>query len=273
MDLKRWKLCCAAGVLVALVTLKLLVPDLGGGLRAKVAEALRLGRDSAAALETLGERLSLRTAAPADEAENAADADAALTLVPVTAAPGRETRYLRYTVEEAVPAGETGPVVPAVVSAFLAQQAAFTDEPIPARVDSAFHVPPFAYVTPVSGCNSSGFGFRLHPLLRIVRFHYGTDFAANSGAEVRAFADGTVSFAGYDDSFGYHLRIDHGGGWESHYAHCSELKVCAGARVSAGTCVALVGATGLATGPHLHFELTKDGLYVNPEYYLSGGAG
>ncbi len=128
---------------------------------------------------------------------------------------------------------------------------------------------PFDHVLPVAGRQSSGFGYRLHPILQIVRFHYGTDVAANTGEEIAAFADGKVLFAGYDESFGWHLKIDHGDGWVSHYCHCSRLLVQNEQSVSRGETVALVGSTGLATGPHLHFELTKDGVYFNPEYYIN----
>jgi murein DD-endopeptidase MepM/ murein hydrolase activator NlpD len=109
----------------------------------------------------------------------------------------------------------------------------------------------------------------MHPILNEVRFHYGTDVAAYSGESVTAFADGTVSFAGYSDSYGNYITIEHSDGWRSLYAHCSILDVKTGESVSAGQQIALVGSTGQATGPHLHFELTHDGVYSNPEYYVN----
>ena len=159
--------------------------------------------------------------------------------------------------------------MPVAVAAFLESQEAFTEYPLPEQVDYGYTELPFSYSIPVKGCNSSGFGYRLHPILNTVRFHYGTDFAAFSGERVEAFADGAVCFAGYDDSFGYHIRIDHGNGWQTLYAHCSTLYVSAGQQVAQGECIALVGATGLATGPHLHFELTHNAEYLNPEYYIN----
>jgi len=90
---------------------------------------------------------------------------------------------------------------------------------------------------------------------------------------VRAFAAGTVTEAGWDDGYGRYLRIAHADGWESLYAHCSALLCAAGDTVEAGDAVARVGATGLATGPHLHFELAKDGVRRNPEYYLAAWEG
>ena len=124
-------------------------------------------------------------------------------------------------------------------------------------------------VVPVAGVSSSGFGYRLHPIKGEVRFHYGTDFAAWTGEDILAFADGKVTFAGYSESYGNYITIDHGSGWESLYAHCSELLVRSGDSVAAGDKIALVGETGLATGPHLHFELKCNGVYINPEYYVN----
>ena len=158
---------------------------------------------------------------------------------------------------------------PPAVAAFLERQAVFADMELPENTDYGYTPLPFAYTLPVAGRQSSGFGYRLHPILDTVRFHYGTDVAANEGENIAAFADGTVCFIGYDESFGWHLKIDHGGGWVSHYCHCSVLFAQDGASVRKGETVARVGSTGLATGPHLHFELTHDGVYVNPEYYLN----
>ena len=128
---------------------------------------------------------------------------------------------------------------------------------------------PFAHASPVAGYTSSGFGYRLHPLENKVKFHYGTDFAANSGTAVCAFADGTVLAAGQDDGYGNYVKIRHADGYTTLYGHCSKLLVRAGETVTMGQEIALVGATGKATGPHLHFELMHDGYYYNPEFYLA----
>lgn len=167
--------------------------------------------------------------------------------------------------EEEQQADET----PAAVSAFLASQEAYSDYGVPEGVDYDIFELPFEYSIPVAGYGSSGFGYRLHPIQEEVKFHYGTDFAANSGDDIVAFASGTVTFAGYSESFGNYITIDHGDGWQTLYAHCSTLLVSGGETVSKGQRIALVGDTGLSTGPHLHFELTKDGVYVNPEYYIN----
>ena len=163
--------------------------------------------------------------------------------------------------------------LPEAVTVFLESQAAFSDYGLPENVDYGYQALPFDFAVPVSGYNSSGFGYRLHPILNTVRFHYGTDFAANSGDDVLAFADGVVTLAARSDSYGNYITIDHGDGWTSLYAHCSRLYVKSGQRVSAGERIALVGSTGLATGPHLHFELQHDGMYLNPEYYVNDVAG
>ena len=153
--------------------------------------------------------------------------------------------------------------------AFLNEQAVYSGYAVPTNVSYAVSELPFAHTSPVAGYTSSGFGYRLHPLENKVKFHYGTDFAANSGMAVCAFADGTVLAAGQDDGYGNYVKIRHADGYTTLYGHCSKLLVRAGETVTAGQEIALVGATGKATGPHLHFELMHDGYYCNPEFYLA----
>ena len=102
------------------------------------------------------------------------------------------------------------------------------------------------------------------PVTEDTRFHYGLDFAAPEGAPVYAFADGEVLVSGSSETAGNYLVLSHGEGWVSQYFHCSELYCKAGDRVSRGDVIAAVGQTGIATGPNLHFELMKDGAYVDP---------
>ena len=167
------------------------------------------------------------------------------------------------------PAQEAEEPVPDAVAAFLESQREFSDYDIPENVSYDYTPYPGEMAVPVAGYNSSGFGYRIHPIKGELRFHYGTDFAAWTGEEVLAFAGGTVTFAGFSDSYGNYITIDHGDGWESLYAHCSRLMAETGDEVEMGETIALVGETGLATGPHLHFELMKDGVYMNPEYYVN----
>ena len=95
-------------------------------------------------------------------------------------------------------------------------------------------------------------------------FHAGLDFPADSGARVTAAAGGRVRFAGYDDGWGLTVTLDHGNGVRTRYAHLSRATVTPGTWVAAGTRIGAVGATGFATGPHLHFEVTIRGANADP---------
>lgn len=128
----------------------------------------------------------------------------------------------------------------------------------------------FSYTTPVAGAVlSSGFGYREHPIEGEEKFHYGLDLAADEGTEIDCFADGTVSAVGESSSLGKYVIVEHGNGYSTLYAHCSRVTVSSAAPVSKGQKVAEVGETGLATGPHCHFELHRDSNYLNPIYYVS----
>ncbi|MCB9169626.1 MAG: M23 family metallopeptidase [Flavobacteriales bacterium] len=115
---------------------------------------------------------------------------------------------------------------------------------------------------------ASGYGMRMHPILKIIKFHAGMDFTAPTGTEVRATGDGTVTFADYSsDGFGIHVIIDHGYDYETLYGHLDEVKVRRGQKVKRGDLIGLVGNTGLSTGPHLHYEVHKGGQPVDPANY------
>jgi murein DD-endopeptidase MepM/ murein hydrolase activator NlpD len=120
---------------------------------------------------------------------------------------------------------------------------------------------------------TSGFGMRRHPILGFSRMHQGVDFAAREGAPVLAAADGEVTEAGWAGGYGRLLRIKHAGGWATGYAHLSRFApgVEPGARVDRGQVVGFVGRTGLATGPHLHFEVVLNGRHVDPMQTPFGG--
>lgn len=111
---------------------------------------------------------------------------------------------------------------------------------------------------------TSGFGLRRHPILGIYRAHSGVDLAAPIGTPVVAASDGVVSLADWRGGYGLSVALDHGGGVESRYGHMSRLNVFAGARVRKGDVIGFVGSTGLATGPHLHYELRVNGTAVDP---------
>lgn len=123
-------------------------------------------------------------------------------------------------------------------------------------------------VTPVLGPLRSAYGYREHPVDGQYKFHSGVDIGADEGEAIGAFASGTVEYIGESDIYGKYLQIDHGQGVKSFYAHCSRLDVQKGQTVTAGDEVALVGSTGNATGPHLHFELKCAGQHVDPAYYI-----
>jgi len=121
---------------------------------------------------------------------------------------------------------------------------------------------------PVIGAIASRFSrTRRHPLLHVIRPHLGVDVAARRGTQITAPAPGRVAFVGRKFGFGLVVEIDHGGGVLTRYAHCGTALVGAGARVERGVPIATVGASGLATGPHLHYEVLVNGRQVDPLRY------
>ncbi|AVZ31324.1 peptidoglycan DD-metalloendopeptidase family protein [Nodularia spumigena CS-584] len=121
---------------------------------------------------------------------------------------------------------------------------------------------------PSNARTSSAFGWRIHPILGYRRFHSGLDFAASYGSKIRAADSGNVIFAGWYGGYGRTVIIDHGQDKTTLYAHASELYVSEGQSVERGQAIASVGSTGLSTGPHLHFEVRRNGTPVNPADYL-----
>jgi len=118
---------------------------------------------------------------------------------------------------------------------------------------------------PVSGYISSRYG--VSSRLR-VSTHTGLDIAAPTGTPIKSIAKGTVKFAAWNGSYGYMVKIDHGNGVESWYAHTSKMCVTVGQKVKSGDLIALVGSTGNSTGAHLHLEIRINGRHVNPQNYL-----
>ena len=120
-----------------------------------------------------------------------------------------------------------------------------------------------------AGRISSRFGHRRDPINRRVRHHDGTDLAAPRGTRIRATAVGEVSFSAYDQYFGNLVKIDHGNGIETWYAHLSKRTCSAGDRVDRSSIIGHVGSTGRSTGAHLHYEVRLNGTPVDGEKYLS----
>ena len=113
----------------------------------------------------------------------------------------------------------------------------------------------------------SGFGLRKHPILRRVKMHKGIDLVAKRGSKIKATGIGTVITARYSLGYGKHVKIDHGYGYVSVYAHMSKILVKKGQKVKHNDLIGLVGSTGRSTGPHLHYEVWKDGKAINPESF------
>ena len=124
------------------------------------------------------------------------------------------------------------------------------------------------FAFPSDAPTSSPFGWRIHPILGYRRFHAGLDFAASYGSTIRAADSGTVIFAGWYGGYGKAVIISHSKGISTLYGHTSELYVSEGQSVQKGQAIAAVGSTGFSTGPHLHFEVRRDGTPVDPANYL-----
>ena len=129
------------------------------------------------------------------------------------------------------------------------------------------------YTSPVDGARiSSKFGYRIHPLSKTRKMHTGVDYAAPTGTPVKATADGTVVRAGVAGGYGNMVEIQHSDGTTSRYAHLHAFRTSVGRPVKQGQVVGLVGSTGRSTGPHLHFEIRKNGSPVDPLGVLGGSA-
>lgn len=114
---------------------------------------------------------------------------------------------------------------------------------------------------------ASGWGWRIHPIYKIRKFHYGMDFTAAVGTDVFATGIGVIKEADRETGYGNTVVIDHGYGYETRYAHLSKINVNVGLKVNRGDVIGLVGNTGTSTAPHLHYEVSKDGKNVNPQNY------
>ena len=121
---------------------------------------------------------------------------------------------------------------------------------------------------PSAGVITSGFGVRLHPIHNVYIQHWGVDIPAGYGSSIIAADSGSVIISTYSSSYGNYVVIDHGNGMTTLYAHMSASAVGAGESVGKGQVIGYVGSTGASTGSHLHFEVSKDGVKVDPQRYL-----
>ena len=119
-------------------------------------------------------------------------------------------------------------------------------------------------LVPAGGRISSGFGMRYHPILHFARMHRGIDFAPGRGAPIVAAADGQVTKAGWAGGYGRQVRIAHGGGLATSYSHMAQIVAEPGSFVHRGQLIGYVGSSGLSTGPHLHYEVYRGGIAVDP---------
>jgi murein DD-endopeptidase MepM/ murein hydrolase activator NlpD len=128
-------------------------------------------------------------------------------------------------------------------------------------------------IQPVSNKNlnriASGFGYRIDPIYKDRRLHAGLDFTAASGTPIYATADGVVRDAGFNTGgYGNRVLINHGFGYETTYSHMYKVKARVGERVKRGEVIGYIGNTGKSTGPHLHYEVHRNGVAVDPIYYF-----
>jgi murein DD-endopeptidase MepM/ murein hydrolase activator NlpD len=119
------------------------------------------------------------------------------------------------------------------------------------------------------GWMSSEFGRRVDPITGRLAWHPGIDFAGQMGDPIVAVAAGVVVFCGEHQGYGRMVEIDHGGGYSTRYAHQEMMLVALGDVVKKGQVIGLIGSTGRSTGPHVHFEVLKDGRQVDPSRYVA----
>jgi Peptidase family M23 len=117
----------------------------------------------------------------------------------------------------------------------------------------------------------SGFGYRIHPIYKVKRFHAGIDFSADQGVAIQATGDGVIVRAGKDGGYGNVVVIKHGYGYETLYGHMSKIEVQEGQHVKRGQRIGLIGSTGHSTGPHCHYEVHVNGSVVNPLDFVHDG--
>ena len=120
----------------------------------------------------------------------------------------------------------------------------------------------------MAGYISSYFGERMDPFNGEEAFHKGLDFASDAGADVLAVAQGVVTWAGPREGYGVLVEVNHGNGYVTRYAHNSRVSVAPGDTVQRGQAIAVVGSTGRSTGPHVHFEVLKDGRQIDPMAFI-----
>lgn len=230
-----WQTAVCGALFVSLVALKLVMPEHLSSARGTLGQWLVRDADFTAAFRSVGEAVG-------------GAKDIASSLGEAYTAVFGETEQEAQEVSQSIPIEK-----PRDLPEFAAAE----------RLELGF-----SCVSPLMGTVTSPFGWREDPHTGADAFHYGMDIAGESGAAIGAFADGTVSVVGESTELGKYLTVQHAGGFETLYAHCSCITAASGQRVAAGEKIAEVGATGNATGPHLHLELHQDTVFLNPALYL-----
>lgn len=131
--------------------------------------------------------------------------------------------------------------------------------------DQLAHTPS---IWPIHGIFISDFGPRVDPFTGAVRYHKGVDIANGTGTPIYSPADGTVVFCGWTGGWGLNVVIRHSEELSTRYAHCSAVEVAVGKKVQRGDLIARVGSTGRSVGPHLHYEVLRNGVQIDPEDYI-----
>lgn len=267
--MKKYRVYICSLLFIALTAVKLLFPAHSAGLRERVRELVCRDENYLEMAEAMGRKISSGELREALRAALGLEDGARETGLESAGAAEERKQNALSTQQSEKPAQTTEPEEqPEAVSAFLEQQRKYAGCEIPENVRTDMPELPFEYACPVSGLGSSGFGFREHPIDGGIKFHYGTDFAAEEGAAVFAFAGGSVYAAGSNAGYGNYIILTHEGGFATVYAHLSEFAVGEGDTVRMGQQIGKAGHTGKATGPHLHFELLLNDVYLNPEYYI-----
>ena len=270
------QLMVCSGCFVLLVLTKLVLPDHMETVNQTIRGALSQNMDIQAVFSSVGKAFSGESefARTADEVYRAVfyPDESAATEVWVRV-DGMEDRQVFGFLKEEVGGQNDLPEIsaaePELPGADALAYVLYSKRTLPENVNMEQALLGFDYISPVSGTISSKFGYRDHPTEGEERFHYGLDLVADSGADICSFADGTVTVVGESNSYGNYCVVVHENGCSTLYAHCSRISASSGKAVSKGEVIAKVGETGMATGPHLHFELQQDGVYLNPIYYVA----
>jgi len=252
---RRWmaQLMVSGVILVLAVLLKLTAPQAMAAVSARLSSLMGTNTDFVAAFSDVGKAVA--GSGKVGEALN--DAYVAV-FGPSDASKSTDGAAEKTATAADGTAGTGTESVPVVYSA----------DNLPAQACLEQQVLGFSYQTPAEGVLTSEFGLRAAPSGGHEKFHYGVDLGVDDGTVIRCFADGIVTVAGDSSELGKYVMVQHAGGFVSLYGHCSKIMVSPDQTVRKGDPIAEAGHTGNATGPHLHFELHHDAVYLNPVYYV-----